>query len=66
MIVTVNGKKTDLTTGDSVIALLDLLGYKKSRSSVWVNGTQLLAAEYDTYTLSPGDEVRAIRLFSGG
>lgn len=66
MTVFVNEKETVLESGSSVEAVLELLGYKKSRSIVWINGRKLLAAEYDTWILEPGDEVKAVRLFSGG
>jgi thiamine biosynthesis protein ThiS len=66
MTVSVNGKPMELVDSQSVAAVLARLDYKKSLSSVWVNGKRLLEVQYGTYILSQNDEVKVVRLFSGG
>jgi len=63
--VTVNKEETVLPEGTTVVKLLELRGIK-SRSSVWVNGNQLLLAEYPTWVLQEGDEVKILRIVAGG
>jgi len=66
MQVALNGKPTELPPGAKVHQVLELLGYKQTHCAVWVNGRKLLQAEYATLELVDGDEVRTVRLFSGG
>jgi len=63
--VTVNKEETVLPEGTTVAQLLEMRGVK-SRSSVWVNGKQLLLAEYADSTLKEGDTVRILRVVAGG
>jgi len=63
--VTVNKEETVLPEGTAVGNLLEMRGVK-SRSSVWVNGNQLLLAEYPTWVLQEGDEVKILRVVAGG
>lgn len=63
--VTVNKEETVLPEGTTVVKLLEQRGIK-SRSSVWVNGNQLLLAEYPTWVLQEGDEVKILRIVAGG
>lgn len=63
--VTVNMEETVLPEGTAVGKLLELRGIK-SRSSVWVNGNQLLLAEYPTWVLQEGDVVKILRIVAGG
>lgn len=63
--VTVNKQKTILPGETTVAGLLEQRGIK-SRSSVWVNGQQLLLAEYPTWVLHEGDEVKILRVVAGG
>lgn len=63
--ISVNNKETVLPEGTTVVKLLELRG-AKSRSSVWVNGTQLLLAEYDSRVLQNGDTVKILRVVAGG
>lgn len=63
--VMVNKEETVLPEGSTVVRLLELRGIK-SRSSVWVNGNQLLLAEYNTWVLQEGDEVKILRIVAGG
>ena len=63
--VIINKEETVLPEGTTVVKLLELRGIK-SRSSVWVNGNQLLLAEYPTWVLQDGDEVKILRIVAGG
>jgi thiamine biosynthesis protein ThiS len=63
--VIVNKEETLLPEGTSVETLLAMRGIK-SRSSVWVNGKQLLLSEYPTRILLEGDEVKILRVVAGG
>lgn len=63
--VTVNNAETVLPEGTTVAGILELRGVK-SRSSVWVNGNQLLLAEYPTWVLQEGDAVKILRVVAGG
>jgi len=63
--VMVNREETALPEGTAVSKLLELRGVK-SRSSVWVNGNQLLLAEYPTWVLQGGDEIKILRVVAGG
>ncbi len=63
--ITVNRQETVLPEGTTVAGLLKLRGVK-SRSSVWVNGTQLLLSEYGSRVLQNGDTVKILRVVAGG
>jgi sulfur carrier protein ThiS len=63
--VSVNNKETLLPEGTTAAELLALRGVK-SRSSVWINGIQLLLAEYDSRVLENGDTVKILRVVAGG
>lgn len=63
--VTVNKEAVALPEGTTVAQLLEMRGVK-SRSSVWLNGTQLLLAEYAGAMLKTGDTVKILRVVAGG
>ncbi len=63
--VTVNKEAAELPEGITIAGLLEQRGIK-SRSSVWVNGKQLLLAEYPTWLLHEGDAVKILRVVAGG
>jgi sulfur carrier protein ThiS len=63
--VTVNKETAVLPEGTTVAGLLEMRGVK-SRSSVWVNGIQLLLAEYAGSILKDGDIVKILRIVAGG
>lgn len=54
-----------LPENTTVEKLLEMRGVK-SRSSVWINGTQLLLAEYAGRILYNGDTVKILRIVAGG
>ena len=63
--VTANKEETVLPEGTTAAKILEMRGIK-SRSSVWVNGNQLLLAEYPTWVLQEGDVVKILRVVAGG
>lgn len=63
--VIVNKEHALIPEGMKVSELLELRGVK-TRSSVWINGTQLLLAEYDGRILTEGDVIKILRVVAGG
>lgn len=64
MDITLNGKPRQLPEGMTVRELAEQLHYR--RASVWLNGRQLLAADYETTVLASGDQVKILRIVGGG
>lgn len=64
MKVIINNKEQQLEDGTTVLDLLKIRNMR--RAAVWVNGIQLLSAEYETYSLREGDEIRLLRIMAGG
>lgn len=63
--LTINNKQESLADGTTVSQLLSEKGIK-ARSSVWINGRQLLQSEYDQWILQEGDQVKLLRIVAGG
>lgn len=59
-----NKKDVEYPDGTTVRDLLDEKSIKKA--AVWINGRQLLKAEYDTTVIRDGDVVRLLRVMAGG
>ena len=64
MLVTVNKKETELDSGMTVSELIKQRKIRKA--AVWLNGRQLLSAEYETCIIREGDEIRLLRIMAGG
>lgn len=64
MLVTINKKRTQIEEGTTVGQLLK--ARKLHKAAVWVNGGQLLAADYETYQLQEGDDIKLLRRMAGG
>lgn len=62
--ITINKKEEFIGNNTTVKELLQSRGLKKA--AVWVNGSQLLKAQYDTFILHEGDEVKLLRIMAGG
>ena len=62
--ITINKKEEFIGNNTTVIELIQSRGLKKA--AVWVNGSQLLKAQYDTFVLHEGDEVKLLRIMAGG
>lgn len=62
--VTINKKETLIDNNTTVKDLIRIRGLKKA--AVWINGTQLLKAEYETRTLTENDDVKILRIMAGG
>jgi len=66
MEIMVNDQPFAVEEGCLVIDLLKAKNCKRNMTTVWLNGRQLLMAEYNTTPLASGDQVKLIRLFGGG
>ena len=64
MNVIINKKTRQLAEGITVSELLKLKNMRKA--AVWINGRQLLSAEYENYRIQEGDEIRLLRIMAGG
>lgn len=64
MKVRINKKEVQMDQAMTVKELLQERGMKKA--AVWINGQQLLLAEYDTRRIKDGDEIRLLRIMAGG
>jgi thiamine biosynthesis protein ThiS len=62
--ITLNKKEIELAEGTTITELLESLNNKKA--VVWINGTQILKAEYDSRVLVEGDVLRVFRMIAGG
>lgn len=65
MKVTINQKEQILE--DENMTVSQLLKLRKMRkAAVWINGVQLLTAEYDSHVIREGDQIRLLRIMAGG
>lgn len=62
--VIINKKEEHLDKNITVAELLRIRGLKKA--AVWINGRQLLKAEYDEHILCEGDNIKLLRIMAGG
>ncbi len=62
--ITLNTQKRVLPAGTTIRDLMNAKDIRKA--AVWVNGEQLLKAQYDTWVLHEGDTVRLLRIMAGG
>ena len=62
--ITINKKEEFIGNNTTVKELIQSRGLKKA--AVWVNGSQLLKAQYDKFILHEGDEVKLLRIMAGG
>ena len=62
--ITINKKEEFIGNNTTVKELIQSRGLKKA--AVWVNGSQLLKAQYDTFILHEGDEVKLLRIMAVG
>lgn len=62
--ITINKKEEFIGNNTTVKELIQSRGLKKA--AVWVNGSQLLKAQYDTFILHECDEVKLLRIMAGG
>ena len=64
MLVTLNKKEMMLKEGMTVSEIIKQRNMRKA--AVWINGRQLLSAEYETCVIQEGDEIRLLRIMAGG
>lgn len=62
--VQVNKKETEIEEGLTAEQLLASRATPKA--AVWVNGKQLLKAEYASRVIVPGDDIKILRIVAGG
>jgi len=62
--VFINKKETEIEEGLTVDKLLSNL--KNQKAAVWINGKQLLRAEYHSHIVMQGDEIKLLRIIAGG
>ena len=65
MEITVNNKKLDVPNNYKLKDLLNKLDYSKS-VAIFINGKQILMAEYDVLVIKENDNIRIIRPLGGG
>ncbi len=63
--IQVNKKEMSVESDCTAEKLLEILGYSP-RSSVWINGRQLLLKEYSKTVLKDQDQVKVLRILGGG
>ena len=64
MLVTINKKETQLEEGMTVSQLLQLRNLRKA--AVWINGKQLMLADYESWKIQEGDNIKLLRIRAGG
>lgn len=64
--VTINGKKSELDTEQTVTQYLESRGLAGRSLAVAVNGVVLQRTEFDSTSLSDGDRVEIVRPVGGG
>jgi len=61
-----NGKSTEIEEDLTVTAFLNSHGYGGKKTSVWLDGRQLLTKEYDSRRLTQGCTIKVLRILGGG
>ena len=62
--ILLNKKEEFIGNNTTVKELIQSRGLKKA--AVWINGSQLLKAQYDTFIFHEGDDVKLLRIMAGG
>lgn len=66
MLVTVNGKPTDVHESCTIGELLEQLEIKRDRVAVEVNLEIIPKASHDFHPLAPGDVIEIVQFVGGG
>lgn len=61
----INKEEISLETGTTIKQVLEARD-AASRAAVWVNGKQLLLAEYPAYIVQENDQIKILRVVAGG
>lgn len=64
MKITFNKKEMELPSEMTVAQFIEAKQLK--RAAVWINGNQLLLAQYDSWLIRDGDQVKILRVVAGG
>ena len=62
--VLLNKKEIELPSEMTVAQLIKEKQLK--RAAVWINGQQLLAAQYENWVIKEGDNIKILRVVAGG
>lgn len=62
--LTINGKNTEIEDNTTVEKFLTDRDNRKA--AVWINGKQLLRAEYSSRVIMQGDKIKVLRIVAGG
>lgn len=65
MKVIINNKEKDVPESITVAELLKHLEMR-SKTSVWVNGYQLLLKEYEQFKINENDAIKILKIIGGG
>ena len=65
MTISFNGKPMEIDEELNVSELLESMSYQIKRTSVWMDGRQLLTSEYNQ-KLNEGCSFKALRILGGG
>ena len=66
MTILYNGKTTETEDKITVTAFLNQNGYGGKKTSVWLDGRQLLTSEYESAELTQGCTIKVLRILGGG
>lgn len=64
MKITYNKKEMELPSEMTVAQFIE--GKQLKRAAVWINGKQLLSAQYDSWMIQDGDQIKILRVVAGG
>jgi len=62
--VSLNKEETEIEENTTIGKFLKDKG--NTKAAVWINGKQLLKAEYDSHLINDGDEIKVLRIIAGG
>lgn len=62
--IKLNNRDKELPEGTTVRDIMNERNIR--RAAIWINGDQLLKAQYDSWELKDGDTMRLIRFAGGG
>ena len=65
MEITFNSKRCTVKDGITASDLMLEYGYK-GKTSIWVNGGQLLKSEYESFVIPEESNVKVLRVVGGG
>ena len=64
--ISYNGNTIEVEEGITVTDFLASKGYGGKKTSVWLDGRQLLTSEYNDKALTEGCTIKVLRILGGG